>query len=153
MYPTYQSISARRSFWLPCAFRLPSPSLVMATTPTSSLPSSATNAAEVLAAFPADEVGSWSRELQVVVAPAVAAVDTTSAASTSTPVRRRKGTRIEPSSTSTAAAWMVPPTLDNANRLAIQESERSPAPTTVAGDEVLTFGPPQFPVGDPPTVI
>ena len=84
MYPTDRSISA------PSAFSPALPPLtsfdVMASTPVSSAPSSATDVAEVLAAHPNDELaaelGSWPVDLQAKVAAAMSAMGTT-ASSTS----------------------------------------------------------------------
>ena len=130
----------------------------MASTPVSSMASSATNVADVLASLGdhalAAEVGSWLAELQAKVVAAVSAISTTSAPSpASTVVRRRKGTKLDTASSSAAASWLDPavePAALTAELDAIQEGERSPAATTVADEEVINFGAMQAPLGNPP---
>ena len=123
----------------------------MASTPVSSIASSATNVADVLASLGdealAAEVGSWSAELQAkVVAAASALTSTPSSTTASTSVRRRNSNKADMASSSAAASWLTPavePADLSAELTAIQEGERSPAPT-MADDEVVTF------VGNPP---
>ena len=129
----------------------------MASTPVSLTPSSATNIAEVLTALGDDglaaEVGSWPAELQAKVVAAVTAMSTTSTpTSASTVVRRRKGTKLDMASSSAVASWLgtaVSPADLSAELTAVQEGERSPAATTIADDEVVTFGATQAPLGNP----
>ena len=133
----------------------------MASTPVSSIASSATNVADVLASLGNDElaaeVGSWSAELQAKVVAAVSALSSTSTStSASTVVRRRKSNKLDAASSSTAASWLAPavePADLSAELTAIQEGERSPAATTIADDEVINFGAMQTRLGNPPVVV
>ena len=132
----------------------------MASTPVSSIASSATNVADVLASLGNDElaaeVGSWSAELQAKVVAAVSALSTSTSASASTVVRRRKSNKLDTASSSTAASWLAPavaPADLTAELAAIQEGDRSPAATTVADEEVINFGAMQAPLGSPPVVV
>ena len=133
----------------------------MASTPVSSIASSATNVADVLASLGNDElaaeVGSWSAELQAKVVAAVSALSSTSTStSASTLVRRRKSNKLDAASSSTAASWLAPavePADLSAELTAIQEGEHSPAATTIADDEVINFGAMQTPLGNPPVVV
>ncbi|CAE7760635.1 mug138 [Symbiodinium pilosum] len=128
----------------------------MASTPVSSIASSATNVADVLASLGNDElaaeVGSWSAELQAKVVAAVSALSSTSTStSASTVVRRRKSNKLDAASSSTAASWLAPavePADLSAELTAIQEGERSLAATTIADDEVINFGAMQTPLGN-----
>ncbi|CAE7450527.1 unnamed protein product, partial [Symbiodinium pilosum] len=113
----------------------------MASTPVSSIASSATNVADVLASLGNDElaaeVGSWSAELQAKVVAAVSALSSTpTSTSASTAVRRRKSNKLDAASSSTAASWLAPavaPAELTAELAAIQEGDRSPAAT---GDNI-----------------
>ena len=132
----------------------------MASTPVSSIASSATNVADVLASLGDDalaaEVGSWSAELQSKVVAAVSALSTSTPTSASTAVRRRKSNKLDAASSSTAASWLAPavaPADLTAELAAIQEGRRSPAATTIADDEVINFGAMQTPLGNPPAVV
>ena len=146
MYPTDRSLSAPSHFSLPSfvASRRPA----SWPPPASSVPSSATNIAEVLTALGNDElaaeVGSWPAELQSKVVAAVAALSSTSTpTSASTAVRRRKSNKLDAASSSTAASWLAPavaPADLTAELAAIQEGDRSPAATAVADEEVINFG-------------
>ena len=85
----------------------------MASTPVSSIASSATNVADVLASLGdealAAEVGSWSAELQAkVVAAASALTSTPTSTTASTSVRRRKSNKADTASSSAAASWLTP---------------------------------------------
>ena len=125
----------------------------MASTPVSSIASSATNVADVLASLGDDalaaEVGSWSAELQAKVVAAVSAMSSTpTTTSASTAVRRRKSNKLDVASSSAAASWLTPteePADPPAELTAVHEGEQSPAPT-MTGDEVVTFS------GNPPPV-
>ena len=160
MYPTDRSLSAPSPF----RFLPPQPFTtlgVMASTPVSSIASSATNVADVLASLGnhelAAEVGSWSAELQAKVVAAVSALSSTpTPTSASTAVRRRKGNKLDAASSSTAASWLAPavaPADLTAELAAIQEGDRSPAATTIADEEVINVGAMQTPLGNPPVVV
>ena len=160
MYATDRSLSAPSPF----RFLPPQPFTtlgVMASTPVSSIASSATNVADVLASLGNDElaaeVGSWSAELQAKVVAAVSALSSTpTPTSASTAVRRRKGSKLDAASFSTAASWLAPavaPADLTAELAAIQEGDHSPAATTIADEEVINVGAMQTPLGNLPVVV